>query len=179
MRKASYGSFALWSGRRPRGRGLEGAPRVIIRKGAEDGFEWEGQGGEEADGEAGARLYCDNVVSTARYSLWSFLPRSLFEQFRRVANLYFLLISVLMLLGKYSKLFDSPLTPWSTLIVLVLVLLVSIGKEGVEDRKRHAADWETNRRLVDRMRDAGAGAGRTLCLRPCSGSTWLWEMCCE
>ena len=31
-----------------------------------------------------------NTISTTRYNLWSFLPKSLFEQFRRIANIYFL-----------------------------------------------------------------------------------------
>ena len=32
-----------------------------------------------------------NTISTTRYNLWSFLPKSLFEQFRRIANIYFLI----------------------------------------------------------------------------------------
>jgi phospholipid-transporting ATPase len=45
----------------------------------------------------------------------SFLPISLFEQFRRLANIYFLFITVLMLIGTYTTLFETPLTPWSTI----------------------------------------------------------------
>ena len=48
--------------------------------------------------------------------------RALFEQFRRVANLYFLLLSVLMTIGTYSEFFDSPLDPWSTLFPLFVVI---------------------------------------------------------
>jgi phospholipid-translocating ATPase len=32
------------------------------------------------------------TVRTSKYTLWSFVPRNLSEQFRRVANLYFLLL---------------------------------------------------------------------------------------
>ncbi|KAL0442361.1 UNVERIFIED_CONTAM: putative phospholipid-transporting ATPase 5 [Sesamum latifolium] len=39
--------------------------------------------------------YPNNYVSTTKYNLITFLPRALFEQFRRVANLYFLLAAVL------------------------------------------------------------------------------------
>jgi hypothetical protein len=37
-----------------------------------------------------------NMISTTKYSLITWLPKSLWEQFRRIANVYFLLISVLM-----------------------------------------------------------------------------------
>lgn len=92
--------------------------------------------------------FCDNSVATSRYNIISFIPRSLLEQFRRVANLYFLFISVLMLIGTYTTWYDSPLSPWSTLIVLIFVLMVSMGKEAAEDIKRHAADREVNQRIT-------------------------------
>jgi hypothetical protein len=60
-------------------------------------------------------LFCDNTVITAKYNVVSFLPISLFEQFRRLANIYFLFITVLMLIGTYTTLFETPLTPWSTI----------------------------------------------------------------
>lgn len=36
-----------------------------------------------------------NEISTAKYTLLTFLPVNLFEQFMRVANLYFLLCAIL------------------------------------------------------------------------------------
>ena len=48
--------------------------------------------------------------------------RAIFEQFRRVANLYFLLLGVLMAIGTYSEYFDSPLDPYSTLVPLFIVI---------------------------------------------------------
>ena len=95
--------------------------------------------------------FIDNSVNTAKYNLISFIPRSLMEQFRRIANIYFLLISFLMLIGTYTYLFDSPLTPWSTLLPLLVVLAISMGKEGIEDLKRHRADKLTNNRLCERL----------------------------
>lgn len=82
----------------------------------------------------------DNSVVTSKYNIFTFVPRSLFEQFRRVANIYFLVISILMILGTYTSLFTSPLTPYSTLIPLVFVLLVTMVKDGAEDLKRHRSD---------------------------------------
>lgn len=39
-----------------------------------------------------------NEISTAKYTLLTFLPVNLFEQFTRVANLYFLLTAILQLI---------------------------------------------------------------------------------
>ncbi len=44
----------------------------------------------------------------------------------------------------YTPLFQAPLTPYTTLFPLLVVLAVTMGKEGVEDIKRHWADVETN-----------------------------------
>lgn len=39
--------------------------------------------------------HCSNCISTAKYSILSFLPIFLFEQFRRYSNCFFLLIALL------------------------------------------------------------------------------------
>lgn len=82
----------------------------------------------------------DNSVVTSKYNAVTFIPRSLFEQFRRIANVYFLVITVLMMLGTYTSLFVSPLAPFSTLVPLILVLGVTMIKDGAEDLKRHRSD---------------------------------------
>ena len=43
---------------------------------------------------AAKRPFVSNSVVTSKYTLWSFLPKSLFIQFYRTANLYFLLQTV-------------------------------------------------------------------------------------
>jgi phospholipid-translocating P-type ATPase (flippase) len=86
----------------------------------------------------------DNSVCTTKYNILTFLPRSLFEQFRRTANVYFLVISVLMVIGYYTPLFSSPLAPFSTILPLVFVLGITMVKEGVEDSKRHRGDRKVN-----------------------------------
>jgi hypothetical protein len=45
-----------------------------------------------------------------------------------------------MTLGTYTAFFDSPLDPWSTLLPLLVVIGVSVVKEGAEDLKRHRGD---------------------------------------
>lgn len=40
-----------------------------------------------------------NSISTAKYSVFSFLPKFLFEQFRRYSNIFFLFIALLQVSG--------------------------------------------------------------------------------
>ena len=73
----------------------------------------------------------------------------MFDQFRRVANIYFLVISGLMMIGTYyTEMFVSPLDPYSTLATLVFVLMVTSLKEGYEDIQRSRADKAENVREV-------------------------------
>ena len=39
--------------------------------------------------------WTDGQVSTTKYNVVTFLPKNLWEQFQRIANIYFLLISLL------------------------------------------------------------------------------------
>lgn len=90
-----------------------------------------------------------NSISTTKYTWYSWLPKSLWEQFRRIANIYFLVISVMMLVGTYAKnLYDSPLDPFSTVLTLIFVLLVTSFKEGSEDLQRARSDRYENLKKV-------------------------------
>ncbi|XP_047545929.1 probable phospholipid-transporting ATPase IA isoform X7 [Vanessa atalanta] len=92
--------------------------------------------------------FVNNRISTAKYSVPSFVPLFLFEQFRRYSNCFFLLIALLQQIPDVS-----PTGRWTTLTPLILILTVSAIKEVVEDFKRHRADDETNRRKVEVLRD--------------------------
>ncbi|XP_019164546.1 PREDICTED: phospholipid-transporting ATPase 3-like [Ipomoea nil] len=84
-----------------------------------------------------------NSVSTTKYDVLTFLPKGLFEQFRRVANLYFLMISIL------SCTPVSPVSPITNVLPLSLVLFVSLIKEAWEDWKRLQNDMSINNTSVD------------------------------
>ncbi|PWA97906.1 P-type ATPase, HAD-like domain protein [Artemisia annua] len=86
--------------------------------------------------------YPSNHVSTTKYNVITFLPKSLFEQFRRVANLYFLLVAVLSVTSL------APFTPLSMIAPLVFVVGISMLKEGIEDWHRFLQDLEVNSRKV-------------------------------
>ncbi|XP_066385390.1 phospholipid-transporting ATPase 3-like isoform X1 [Miscanthus floridulus] len=96
------------------------------------------------DREANAPVgYKGNSVSTTKYNILTFLPKGLFEQFRRVANLYFLMISIL------STTPISPVHPVTNVVPLSIVLLVSLIKEAFEDWKRFQNDMSINNAHVD------------------------------
>ncbi|XP_010255676.1 PREDICTED: phospholipid-transporting ATPase 3-like [Nelumbo nucifera] len=88
-----------------------------------------------------------NSISTTKYNIFTFLPKGLFEQFRRVANLYFLMISIL------SATPISPVHPITNVVPLSLVLFVSLVKEAFEDWKRLLNDRVINSSPIDVLQE--------------------------
>ncbi|EGG14801.1 P-type ATPase [Cavenderia fasciculata] len=86
--------------------------------------------------------FCDNRIKTTKYSVWSFIPKNLYEQFRRVANFYFLVIAIIQLIPGIS-----PVNPYTTWLPLLFVLAVTAVKEGIEDWKRRQSDNKVNNLL--------------------------------
>ncbi|KAL1291279.1 hypothetical protein HN51_059826 [Arachis hypogaea] len=109
--------------------GGPGFSRIVYCNGAE------GSGNLELN-------YGDNYVSTTKYTLATFLPKSLFEQFRRVANFYFLVCAILSFFPV------SPYSAVSNVVPLVVVVSATMGKEAVEDWRRFKQDVEMNNRRV-------------------------------
>ena len=83
--------------------------------------------------------YSSNYISSTKYNLITFLPKCLFQQFRRIANIYFLVTAVLQ-----SIPIISPLQPFSAIAPFVFVLAISMIREAVEDYRRYRSDCETN-----------------------------------
>ncbi|KAL9247910.1 hypothetical protein vseg_021288 [Gypsophila vaccaria] len=93
--------------------------------------------------EAAALNYRGNYVSTTKYTVFNFVPKSLFEQFRRVANLYFLAVACVSF---------SPLRPYSAVSIafpLAVVIAATMAKEAFEDWRRRNQDVEANNRLTE------------------------------
>ncbi|KAJ9667057.1 aminophospholipid translocase [Coniosporium apollinis] len=83
--------------------------------------------------------YVNNHVSTAKYNVATFLPKFLFEQFSRYANLFFLFTAILQQIPNIS-----PTNRYTTIVPLIIVLLVSAIKELVEDWRRKTQDKSLN-----------------------------------
>uniref|UniRef100_A0A7S1PJ75 Phospholipid-transporting ATPase n=1 Tax=Percolomonas cosmopolitus TaxID=63605 RepID=A0A7S1PJ75_9EUKA len=90
------------------------------------------------------RRFKSNEVHTTRYSFISFVPKSLLIQFKRVANLYFLLIAILQVATPFS-----PTGRFSTIMPLTVVIIFSMLKDGFEDWKRRRGDWEVNHKKTE------------------------------
>ncbi|KAK3902715.1 hypothetical protein C8A05DRAFT_33586 [Staphylotrichum tortipilum] len=86
-----------------------------------------------------ANKYVDNHVSTAKYNVATFLPKFLLEQFSKFANIFFLFTAGLQQIPNLS-----PTNQYTTIGPLIVVLLVSAGKELVEDYRRKQADKALN-----------------------------------
>jgi len=86
-----------------------------------------------------ANNYVDNHVSTAKYNPVTFLPKFLFEQFSKFANIFFLFTAGLQQIPGLS-----PTNRYTTIGPLTIVLMVSAGKELVEDYRRKQADKALN-----------------------------------
>ena len=82
-----------------------------------------------------------NVVKTTKYTIWNFLPKNLFEQFHRFANIYFLAIAILNWVPAI-KAFAKEIT----MIPLLFVLSVTLVKDLFEDQRRRRSDNEVNHR---------------------------------
>ncbi|KAG1731761.1 hypothetical protein EDB19DRAFT_1736425 [Suillus lakei] len=101
----------------------------------------------EADhhGEPLAR-YARNKVRTSRYTLLTFLPKNLFEQFHRIANIYFLALVVFQLFPIFGAASAS-----TAALPLLFILVVTAVKDGVEDYRRAQLDEEVNTSAVTRL----------------------------
>ena len=94
--------------------------------------------------------YPPNAVSNAKYSPWSFLPVTLYNEFSFFFNLYFLLVAL-------SQIFKPLRIGYlSTYVVpLALVLWITLAKEAYDDIERRRRDAEANKEpyIVLRLRD--------------------------
>uniref|UniRef100_A0A8C1WWJ3 Phospholipid-transporting ATPase n=1 Tax=Cyprinus carpio TaxID=7962 RepID=A0A8C1WWJ3_CYPCA len=82
--------------------------------------------------------FADNRIISSKYTIWNFIPKNLFEQFRRIANFYFLIIFLVQLM------IDTPTSPITSGLPLFFVITVTAIKQGYEDWLRHKADNEVN-----------------------------------
>ncbi|OMJ91440.1 hypothetical protein SteCoe_6020 [Stentor coeruleus] len=88
--------------------------------------------------------FISNKVTSTRYTLLTLMPKNLFEQFQRSANIWFLIVSVFQLIP-----FEiNPVDSWTTVVPLAILISVTLSKDayndfyrGKEDKKDNSTDY--------------------------------------
>ena len=89
-----------------------------------------------------------NAIRTTKYTIINFIPKNLFEQFHRLANIYFLFIALLNFVPAVQAVGKEV-----AFIPLLVILGVTMCKDVFEDYRRYKSDKTVNRkscRVYDR-----------------------------
>ena len=90
--------------------------------------------------------FIGNSIRSSRYTAWNFLPRQLFAQFSKLANFYFLCVSILQMIPGLST-----TGTYTTIVPLLFFVSVSMAKEGHDDLRRYRLDKAENNRQAEVM----------------------------
>jgi phospholipid-transporting ATPase len=88
--------------------------------------------------------FCSNSVKTSKYTWLNFVPKNLFEQFKKNSNIYFVFICVMQTRPSITISGGYP----ANLMPLCLVLIMSMLKDGYEDFQRFKKDKTENNKKV-------------------------------
>lgn len=90
-------------------------------------------------GEPQSSRYPPNTISNTKYTPFSFLPKTLYNEFSFFFNIYFLLVALSQLIPAlkigYLSTYIAP---------LAFVLIITLGKEALDDVERRKRDNEAN-----------------------------------
>ena len=95
------------------------------------------------------QAHIGNSIRSSRYTIWDFLPRQLFFQFSKLANAYFLLVSILQMIPGLS-----PTGSYTTIAPLLAFVTISMGKEGYDDVRRYKLDKVENNKETTVLRSS-------------------------
>lgn len=83
--------------------------------------------------------FANNYIKTTRYTIITFLPKNLFEQFHRFANIYFIFVVALNWIPQVQA-FAKEVAA----LPVLFVLLVTALKDAYEDFRRYRSDKKVN-----------------------------------
>ncbi|KAL7420806.1 phospholipid transporting ATPase [Cryptotrichosporon argae] len=109
--------------------------------------------------------YVRNKVRTSKYTVFTFVPKNLFEQFRRAANIYFLILVVLQVFSIFGA-----TTPQIAMLPLVAILGMTAIKDAIEDWRRAKLDEEVNTSAATKL------GGWKNVNQPTDPRTWLEKL---
>ncbi|ORY86128.1 hypothetical protein BCR37DRAFT_335757, partial [Protomyces lactucae-debilis] len=95
--------------------------------------------------------YINNAITSSRYTVYNFLPRQLAFQFSKIANCYFLGVSIMQMIPGLST-----TGTYTTIIPLAFFIILSMAREGYDDFRRHRMDQAENNKSVQVYRRGGA-----------------------
>ncbi|WAQ91106.1 hypothetical protein PtA15_13A507 [Puccinia triticina] len=108
--------------------------------------------------------YVRNKVRTTKYTLITFFPKNMWEQFRNVANVYFLVLIIFQVFPIFGA-----ATPQVAMLPLVFILSVTALKDAFEDYRRYMLDNSVNNAACTRL-----GDWKNVNVPMAGGGTW-WE----
>ncbi len=88
--------------------------------------------------------YSRNKIRTTKYTFLSFIPKNLFEQLHRFANVYFIFLGALNFVPIVNA-----FQPEISIIPIVFVISITAVKDLWEDQRRKKSDQKVNNRLCD------------------------------
>ena len=88
-------------------------------------------------------LFCNNGIRTCQYTLITFFPLALFNQFKTAFNWFFLIIVILSCIPILSDVSIAPnVAPFS------IILIISLIREAIEDYRKYSNDKKSNNTTV-------------------------------
>ena len=87
--------------------------------------------------------YCDNSIRTSQYTLYSFLPLAIINQYKTPFNWFFLIQAIIDCIPSISS-----VNPVTTIMPVVIVLIISLIREAVEDYRKYSNDKLANETMV-------------------------------
>ena len=97
----------------------------------------------EEQKKAQTKLFGNNTITTTKYNILTWIPKSLFMQFLRIANIYFLIITILTAMP------FSPKNPFTQVLTFCFMLIFTMLKEAYEDFKRYTQDKTMNNKTTE------------------------------
>lgn len=92
--------------------------------------------------------YVNNLITSSKYTIYSFLPKQLRAQFSKIANCYFMVVAIMQMIPGWST-----TGQYTTIIPLCIFMSISMAREGFDDWKRHGHDKEENSKLTTVIRE--------------------------
>ncbi|KAK3561561.1 hypothetical protein QTP86_008941 [Hemibagrus guttatus] len=101
------------------------------------------------------KRFADNLARSYKYTALTFLPRNLYEQFQRAANLFFLLVVIMQCIPAIAT-----LSWYIIMLPLITVLTIRGAKDLFTDLGRRRSDAKINKRHCDILTTQGFTAAQ-------------------